>query len=98
MRCSVAGLLGLFAAAQIALAANSSAGPLQGIYNLVQRRIPEHVDDFTFKLERGSGDEFEVSDTEQTGGITVTCTTVSACSRGLYTYVISLAIARRAKD
>lgn len=64
------------------------ADPLQGIYGLIERRIPEHTNDFKFNLINGTGDSFVVSDTKgESGKIAVTCTTVSACARGLYTYV-----------
>ena len=62
--------------------------PLHGIYGIVARRIPSHTGDFTFKLSNGTGDSFVISDTKgHSGHITVTCTTVSACARGLYTCV-----------
>ena len=41
----------------------STTDTLAGVRDLVQRRIPEHVDDFTFKLINGTGDSFIVSDT-----------------------------------
>ena len=85
-------LLAAFFAQVVATEAVPSTHPtpdlLQGVRGIVQRRIPNHVNDFTFKLVNGSGDEFGISDTERrTGGITVSCTSVNACARGLYTYV-----------
>jgi alpha-N-acetylglucosaminidase len=56
-----------------------------GIYGIVERRMPQHVGKFSFEATEGEGDTFVVSDTEGVlGGITVTCTTASACARGLY--------------
>lgn len=86
MRCLTENLLVLIAVIPSVLAATDPA--LQGVYDIVQRRIPEHVDDFTFKLINGTGDSFVISDTKgASGGITVSCTTSNACARGLYTYV-----------
>lgn len=59
---------------------------LSGLHSLVKRRIPQHANDFTFELVKGSGDAFSINDGKK-GGIDVECTTVSACARGLYTYV-----------
>ncbi|KAI0695655.1 alpha-N-acetylglucosaminidase [Cytidiella melzeri] len=60
---------------------------LAGIQSLVQRRIPQHADNFHFSFVEGSGDSFVVSDTPGiAGGVSIQCTTVSACARGLYTY------------
>ncbi|KAH8094672.1 alpha-N-acetylglucosaminidase [Cristinia sonorae] len=83
-------------AVSAALAATTSlkpapVSPLQGVQALVKRRIPKHANDFTFQLVNGTGDSFLVSDTKgHSGGVTVQCTTVSACSRGLYTYLTQI--------
>ncbi|TCD70100.1 hypothetical protein EIP91_004829 [Steccherinum ochraceum] len=80
------GLLVLLTAVSAVLAAKPS--PLDGVTALVKRRIPKHANNFTFQLVEGTPDSFTVSDSKgQKGGITVQCTTVSACSRGLYTYL-----------
>ncbi|KAH9926415.1 alpha-N-acetylglucosaminidase [Fomitopsis serialis] len=68
------------------LLAHAATTSLDGIYALVQRQIPQHVDSFSFSLIVGDGDSFVISDS-YSGGISVQCTTVSACARGLYTYV-----------
>ncbi|KAI0780775.1 alpha-N-acetylglucosaminidase [Trametes elegans] len=63
---------------------------LQGIYALVKRRIPKHADVFSFSLIDGEPDAFVVSDAPRSGrggGVHIECTTVSACARGLYTYL-----------
>ncbi|GJJ08043.1 hypothetical protein Clacol_002250 [Clathrus columnatus] len=61
---------------------------LNGIKNLIQRRLPDHIQSFKFNLVPSSGDEFEISDSAtSTPGITIQCTSRSACARGLYTYV-----------
>ncbi|PSR71093.1 hypothetical protein PHLCEN_2v13062 [Hermanssonia centrifuga] len=53
-------------------AASVSAGSLDGIYGIVNRRIPQHSNGFTFELTNGTGDAFVVSDTRgHSGGITV---------------------------
>lgn len=76
----------VLAAVSVVLAAKPS--PVDGINALVKRRIPQHANDFTFQLVNGIPDSFVVSDTKgRKGGVTVECTTLSACSRGLYTYV-----------
>lgn len=61
-----------------------------GIYDLVKRRIPQHAGNFIFTLVNGTGDSFTISDTPGKSGVTVECTTVNACARGLYTYVTDL--------
>ncbi|PCH34408.1 glycoside hydrolase family 89 protein [Wolfiporia cocos MD-104 SS10] len=71
-----------------ALLVDAATTSLDGIYSLVQRQIPQHQNSFTFALIEGDGDSFVISDTHgDSGGITIECTTVSACARGLYTYV-----------
>ena len=67
------------------LAHSAATASLDGIYLLVQRQLPEHVDSFTFTLVSGEGDNFVLSDATKAGGIDIQCTTVSACARGLYT-------------
>ncbi|KAF8530887.1 alpha-N-acetylglucosaminidase [Gautieria morchelliformis] len=65
-----------------------SPSNLDGIHALVRRRIPKHTSSFNFELTNGSGDSFVVSDSRgKEGGIVVQCTTISACARGLYTYL-----------
>ncbi|GJJ08051.1 hypothetical protein Clacol_002258 [Clathrus columnatus] len=61
---------------------------LDGIKNLVQRRLPDHTQAFNFNLVPSSGDEFEISDSAtSTPGITIQCSSSNACARGLYTYL-----------
>ena len=80
------GLLLVLTAVSAALAV-AKPSPTDGLTALVKRRIPKHANDFTFQLVSGTPDSFTVSDTKGRGGdITIQCTTVSACSRGLYTY------------
>ncbi|KIP04165.1 glycoside hydrolase family 89 protein [Phlebiopsis gigantea 11061_1 CR5-6] len=74
----------LLAAVPTALAAAN----VTGVYGIIERRMPRHVGQFTIKSVEGDGDAFTVSDTTSPrGGITIECTTTSACARGLYTYV-----------
>ncbi|RPD65623.1 alpha-N-acetylglucosaminidase [Lentinus tigrinus ALCF2SS1-6] len=58
---------------------------LNGIYALAKRRVPTHAHAFSFSLADGEADSFVISDAPS--GIHVECTTVSACARGLYTYL-----------
>ena len=64
--------------------AHAATTSLDGIYALVQRQIPQHANSFTFSLIDGDGDSFVISDSSE-GGVSVQCTTVAACARGLYT-------------
>ncbi|KIJ41515.1 glycoside hydrolase family 89 protein [Sphaerobolus stellatus SS14] len=64
----------------------ASADGLDGVRNLVKRKIPSHADSFIFEKTNGTGDAFTISDIKK-GAIKVQCTTISACSRGLYTYL-----------
>ncbi|KAK7695253.1 hypothetical protein QCA50_002443 [Cerrena zonata] len=66
----------------------SFALDFSGIHGLIQRRLPQHTEYFTFGQLPGSGDRYIIGDTEGiTGGITISCTSLSACSRGLYVYL-----------
>ncbi|KAK7686427.1 hypothetical protein QCA50_010651 [Cerrena zonata] len=59
-----------------------------GLQSLVQRQIPQHSDGFIFKSLDGSGDKYTIVDTpEKVHSITISCTSLSACARGLYTYL-----------
>jgi alpha-N-acetylglucosaminidase len=79
----------------VPLAQSASQPDLIGLQGLLQRRIPQHADKFHFSLVNGTGDSFVVSDrTGSPGAISVECTTLSACARGLYTYVLILRDAR----
>ncbi|KIJ26773.1 glycoside hydrolase family 89 protein [Sphaerobolus stellatus SS14] len=64
----------------------ASADGLDGVRNLVKRKIPSHADSFIFEKANGTGDAFTISDIKKRA-IKVQCTTISACSRGLYTYL-----------
>lgn len=85
----------LFTLAGISTALNLSpvTPQIEGIYALVKRQIPQHADAFTFTLVNASTldeyDAFTLKDTNDEGktGISVECTSVSACARGLYTCV-----------
>lgn len=76
-------LTGLLALANVVDA--KSTLNLDGIYALAARRLPLHAYAFSFSTYSDEGDAFEISNV--LGGIHVACTTVSACARGLYTYV-----------
>lgn len=70
----------------VALLTSCVATKLDGIRALVERRIPQHVDSFTFNIVNGTGDVFMIRNAPSPeGGIAIECTTVSACARGLYT-------------
>ena len=77
--CCVPGILtfSLFLQATTAL-------DFSGLDALIQRRIPQHTDYFSFQDISGSGDKYTIQDTEQSEGITISCTSLSACARGLY--------------
>ncbi|KIJ08773.1 glycoside hydrolase family 89 protein [Paxillus involutus ATCC 200175] len=67
---------------------------LEGLYSLVQRRLPAHTNSFTFTLTSGNStaDTFTLSDATLSHGygnsqINIECTSISACARGLYTYL-----------
>jgi alpha-N-acetylglucosaminidase len=72
-----------------------SARSLNGLYDLINRRIPGHTNSFHFDYlpnNTSSGDLFIISDFASpggcgNGGIYIQCTTTSACARGLYAYV-----------
>ncbi|EMD32579.1 glycoside hydrolase family 89 protein [Gelatoporia subvermispora B] len=87
MRRILALALLVLSAVAVETAATTSA-TLDGLYALVKRRLPDHASSFTFRLTESDGDSFVISDAPATHrGITVECTTVSACARGLYTYL-----------
>ncbi|EGN99592.1 glycoside hydrolase family 89 protein [Serpula lacrymans var. lacrymans S7.3] len=90
------GFVGLAVAvvANVAGAAAASS-QLEGLYSLVKRQIPAHAGAFTFELSAANTtnatDTFTLSDIGKnaTGNATILieCSTISACARGLYTYV-----------
>ncbi|KAF8556641.1 glycoside hydrolase family 89 protein [Imleria badia] len=85
------------AAAQAsATGATQTNGGVDGLYSLVQRRIPAHSQSFNFVLVPDDTllDTFTLSDIDAHGGqgntqsqINIQCTSISACARGLYTYL-----------
>jgi alpha-N-acetylglucosaminidase len=73
-------------------AGNTSTAALEA---LVQRQLPFHRDQFVFELEpqvkvnmktHSALDVFTLSDGSD-GKIHIECSTISACARGLYTYL-----------
>lgn len=65
---------------------------LDGLYALIQRRIPAHNQSFNLILTPNDStvlDTFTLSDADSQGQgnsqINIQCTSVSACARGLYT-------------
>ncbi|KAH9857034.1 alpha-N-acetylglucosaminidase [Lenzites betulinus] len=76
---------GLLALLAFGLGTATASEGLQGIYALASRQVPNHAHAFSFSLADGQPDAFEISDAR--GGIHIECTTVSACARGLYTYL-----------
>ncbi|KAI0673067.1 alpha-N-acetylglucosaminidase [Trametes maxima] len=76
---------GLFSLLAFGLGVATAAQDLEGIYALVRRRVPNHAHAFSFSLAEGEPDVFTISDAK--AGIHVECTTVSACARGIYTYL-----------
>ncbi|CAL1694796.1 unnamed protein product [Somion occarium] len=66
----------------------NSTFDFRGLDSLVQRRLPQHAEDFTFTALPGTGDRYIINDTgDRKGAVTVSCTSISACARGLYTYL-----------
>ena len=84
----VLGLATLFALSAAARA-SSTPGDVDGLYALVQRRIPSHNKSFNFVLKPDNStlDTFTLSDSDCQGDaqIDIQCTSISACARGLYT-------------
>lgn len=73
----------------------SNNASVDGLYNLVNRRVPQHAGAFRFALASGNNtglDTFTLRDvTSQDDScgaqIDIECNSISACARGLYTYV-----------
>lgn len=59
---------------------------IDGIYELAKRQVPNAADAFTFTLTDGDDETFSVKNSQHQAGITVECTSASACARGFYTY------------
>ncbi|KAJ5538772.1 hypothetical protein N7494_008251 [Penicillium frequentans] len=82
-------LIGLFAA-------SGAAQSTDGLYDLVKRRLPNHVDNFRFSLvsnitgSNGGYDQFIVQDAPN-GTVMVQGTSLSALSSGLHRYLADIA-------
>ena len=86
---------GLAAARAVTAAGTQAAGGVDGLYALIQRRVPSHSTSFSFGLTPNNSalDTFILSDVDSLGGegnstqarINIQCTSISACARGLYT-------------
>jgi alpha-N-acetylglucosaminidase len=80
----------LGAAALASVAGATQSGGLDGLYSLIQRRIPAHNQSFNFILAPGDStlDTFTLNDADRHGRgntqINIQCTSISACARGLY--------------
>ena len=78
-------------AAARAVAATQTARGVDGLYSLIQRRIPSHSESFNLSLTPNDSvlDTFTLSDVdsrdEGNAQINIQCTSLSACARGLYT-------------
>ncbi|KAF8452247.1 glycoside hydrolase family 89 protein [Boletus edulis BED1] len=85
--------LGAAAAAHVSERGATQTGSLDGLYSLVKRRIPSHSDSFQFDLvpDDCALDTFTLSDVDShsqgNAQINIQCSSVSACARGLYTYL-----------
>lgn len=72
-------------------AAAQGANSVEGLYSLIQRRIPAHNQSFNFIWSQDDSvlDTFTLSDAHSQGEgdaqINIQCTSISACARGLYT-------------
>lgn len=71
-------------------AALAASGGMDGLYSLIQRRIPAHSQSFNFILTPDDSilDTFTLSDADPHSQgntqINIECTSISACARGLY--------------
>jgi len=81
-------------AGALALASSITAQSTAGLTNLLARRMPNHVNDFSFKIVNASAigvtnssvhDSYSVSRTAN-GTVSVEGTTISALSQGLHRY------------
>ncbi|KAG1760247.1 glycoside hydrolase family 89 protein [Suillus occidentalis] len=85
----------LLAAITSVISISAHSDDVSGLYALVKRRMPSHSNAFIFNLSTtaSSGvDTFKIRDASHDEGdgnanIYIECTTISACARGLYTYV-----------
>lgn len=74
-----------------ALTEMTHTGSVDGLYSLIQRRIPAHSQSFNFVLAPDVSvlDTFTLSDADShrqgNAQINIQCTSISACARGLYT-------------
>ena len=60
-----------------------------GLYSLIKRQIPQHAGHIVFGTLEGRGDKYTMQNTPGVkGSVTISCTSLSACARGIYTYVI----------
>ncbi|CAL1694792.1 unnamed protein product [Somion occarium] len=81
-------ILGVVFFAVFACIQSIDALDFRGLHSLVQRRLPQHAKDFTFEALPEKGDKYIVGDTVgKRGAVTISCTSISACSRGLYVYL-----------
>ncbi|KAG2148979.1 glycoside hydrolase family 89 protein [Suillus clintonianus] len=77
------------------ISTSAHSNDLSGLYALVKRRMPSHSNAFIFNLSTSissDADTFKIRDASHDEGdgsakIYIECTTISACARGLYTYV-----------
>ncbi|KAG2121605.1 glycoside hydrolase family 89 protein [Suillus clintonianus] len=77
------------------ISTSAHSNGLSGLYALVKRRMPSHSNAFIFNLSTSISsdvDTFKIRDASHDEGagnakIYIECTTISACARGLYTYV-----------
>ncbi|KAG8215873.1 glycoside hydrolase family 89 protein [Butyriboletus roseoflavus] len=82
-----------FGIAGWALPEATQARNVTGLYALIQRRIPAHTQSFHFVLTPNDSvlDTFTLSDvdpqSQRNAQINIQCTSISACARGLYTYL-----------
>ena len=65
------------------------ASNFTGLFYLTKRQIPRHACHILFLALDGDGDKFIVEDQpNEEGSIIISCTSLCACSYGLYTYAI----------
>lgn len=84
------GFVAFRAAALASVTGATLSGGVDGLYSLIQRRIPAHSRSFNFILTPDDSilDTFTLSDADTHGQrnsqVNIQCTSISACARGLY--------------
>ncbi|GJE89695.1 glycoside hydrolase family 89 protein [Phanerochaete sordida] len=73
--------------ASVVSGATVAAFDAAGLQGIIERRLPQHAGKISFSSLQGGGDSFVVREGNSSGTVSVSCTSTSACARGLYTYL-----------